>query len=81
LVFFSLDSAASEPLVAVVAVDGENDAPFKMSAKLPVSKGFFVTVIAAGAPGDGGLFHSDIERVENYKQRKRAEELRSKYVR
>jgi hypothetical protein len=52
-----------EPFVVVVAIDGENDAPFNLSAKLPATKGYFVNVIQG--PGGGGIepFHNDIERV------------------
>ncbi len=52
-----------DPFVVVVAIDGENDAPFNLSAKLPATKGYFVNVIQG--PGGGGIepFHNDIERV------------------
>ena len=74
-------SSEMDSFVAVVAVDGVNDAPFHLSAKFPVSRGYFVTVI----PGSGGgfePFHNDIERVESYKERKKAEEqIKPKYQR
>jgi nucleotide-binding universal stress UspA family protein len=66
-------------MIAVVAVDGVNDAPVKLASKLGVAKGTFVHVI----PGPGGeLLHENVEKAESFIARRRAEqELAPRYQR
>lgn len=56
----------------MVAVDGVNDAPVVLASRLSCKRGFFVFVIPAGGGGD--MMHNNVDRVESYMARKKAEE-------
>ncbi len=63
----------------VVAVDGVNDAPFRLSDKLGFKEGWLVHVIN-GVSGEP--LHDNVERVESYLQQKKAmEEVAPRYQR
>lgn len=63
----------------VVAVDGVNSAPVELAARLACKRGIFAIVIPAGGGGDA--LHTNVDRVESYMARKKAEELRGAYTR
>ncbi len=69
---------ALSSMIAVVAVDGVNDAPVKLAGKLGLAKGHFVHVIPGVSPG----LHENVERAESFIARQKAEqELAPRYQR